>query len=201
MPQAICDAKPTRTLCLCCFVLLACLPACPVPSGLHHKPRPAVLFAFGEHAREVITPEVGIWLARILVDANSSVYTWPELSAAFERAAVDADGRSINSSSSTTAGAASNTSSSKQDWPTVIRGWVSQLSEALEIVIVPIEALDSRRLVESGQLCVRKTASNVDLNRWVGRVSVVAAARAAAAAAAAALCVVGSRGWQQYGRL
>jgi hypothetical protein len=87
----------------------------------------------------VITPEVGIWLARILVDANSSVYTWPELSAAFERAAVDADGRSINSSSSTTAGAASNTSSSKQDWPTVIRGWVSQLSEALEIVIVPIE--------------------------------------------------------------
>lgn len=36
---------------------------------------------------------------------------------------------------------------------------------ALEVVIVPIEALDSRRLVEAGQLCVRKTASNVDLNR------------------------------------
>jgi hypothetical protein len=120
---------------------------------------------FGEHAREVITPEVGVWLARILVDANSSVYTWPELSAAFERAAVDAEGRSINSSS--VAATAAGSGSSKQDWPAVVRGWVSQLSEALEIVIVPIEALDSRRLVESGQLCVRKTASNVDLNRWV----------------------------------
>jgi hypothetical protein len=138
------------------------------------------LFVFGEHAREVITPEVGIWLARALVDTNSSIYSWPELSAAFERAGVDASGRTINSSNTTgaavSAAAGSSTgsktgsssgSSGQIDWPSVVRGWVGELLDAVEVVIVPIEALDSRRLVEAGQLCVRKTASNVDLNRLV----------------------------------
>lgn len=144
---------------------------CAVLTGPDHKPRPAVLFVFGEHARELITPEVGIWLARMLVDANSSVYEWPELSAAFERAGIDSSGRTINSSSINTvpaaAGSTANSMSGKTDWPMIIRGWVEELLASFEVVIVPIEALDSRRLVEAGQLCVRKTASNVDLNRWV----------------------------------
>lgn len=150
---------------------------------------------FGEHARELITPEVGIWLARMLLNTNSSVYDWPELSAAFQRAGIDADGRSLNGSSRATATGGRGSSSkgtggaggaapagagvteergqqgSKQqreeDWPAIARGWVRQLLKQFEVVIVPIEALDSRRLVESGQLCVRKSASNVDLNRCV----------------------------------
>jgi hypothetical protein len=131
-----------------------------------------VLFVFGEHARELITPEVGIWLSRLLVDTNSSVYDWPELSAAFERAGVDASGRSINTTTTTTTNSSSSSSSSsttdsskQTDWPAVLRGWVKDILASLEVVVVPIEALDSRRLVEAGQLCVRKTASNVDLNR------------------------------------
>jgi hypothetical protein len=130
-------------------------------AGPDHKARPAVLFVFGEHARELITSEVGIWLARLLIDTNSSIYEWPELSAAFERAGIDTSGRSLNSSSSSD----SSPATGKTDWPAVVRGWVDELLAAFEVVIVPIEALDSRRLVESGQLCVRKTASNVDLNR------------------------------------
>lgn len=148
------------------------------PGSTHGKPtKPAVLFVFGEHAREVITPEVGVWLGRLLIDPNSTVYSWPELSAAFERAGVDASGRSLNSS--TTSGSAGQSSTVIQEggassttgkparsaWPGIVRGWVREVLSALEVVIVPIEALDSRRLVEAGQLCVRKTASNVDLNR------------------------------------
>lgn len=133
-------------------------------AGSDHKPRPAVLFVFGEHARELITSEVGIWLARLLIDTNSSIYEWPELSAAFRRAGIDASGRSLNSSSSRSS-SDSSPAAGNTHWPSVVRGWVDELLAAFEVVIVPIEALDSRRLVESGQLCVRKTASNVDLNR------------------------------------
>jgi len=50
-------------------------------------------------------------------------------------------------------------------WPSVVRGWVESLLRVVEVVVVPIEALGSRRQVEVGELCVRKSASNVDLNR------------------------------------
>jgi hypothetical protein len=135
-----------------------------------------VLFVFGEHAREVITSEVGIWLARLLVDPNSSAYDWPELPAAFERAGINSSWRSTAPSAPSAAAAAAaggstagpgSPGSSQQQWKAAIRSWVQELLQQLEVVIVPIEALDSRRLVEEGQLCVRKTASNVDLNRCV----------------------------------
>lgn len=131
----------------------------------------------------MITPEVGIWLARVLVDTNSSVYDWPELSAAFERAGIDAAGRTLNTTSTTStsnktgpaataaapvaggSSAAAAGGEAKPLWPSVVRGWVTSLLRAVEVVVVPIEALDSRRQVEAGELCVRKSASNVDLNR------------------------------------
>jgi hypothetical protein len=125
------------------------------------------MFVFGEHARELITPEVGVWLARLLVNPNSSVFDWPELSAAFERARVDpATGRST-SNATRDAPAAAPAAAAATPWPSVARRWVAQLLQQLEVVIVPIESLDSRRQVEAGQLCARKAASNVDLNRCV----------------------------------
>jgi hypothetical protein len=93
-----------------------------------------VLFVFGEHAREVITSEVGLWLARMLVDNSSAVYDWPELAEALQRA--------DNSSSSS-----NDSSSSSRDWPSTARSWVQELLEKLEVQIVPIESLDSRRQV------------------------------------------------------
>uniref|UniRef100_A0A383WP64 Peptidase M14 domain-containing protein n=1 Tax=Tetradesmus obliquus TaxID=3088 RepID=A0A383WP64_TETOB len=121
------------------------------PHRSHRKP--IVLFVFGEHARELITSEVGLWLARLLVDNSSAVYEWPELAAAFERA-------ENNTSSSSNSG-----SSSGRDWPSLARSWVQEVLAKVEVQIVPIESLDSRRQVEEGKLCVRKTARNVDLNR------------------------------------
>ncbi|WIA13569.1 hypothetical protein OEZ85_007136 [Tetradesmus obliquus] len=123
------------------------------PHRSHRKP--VVLFVFGEHARELITSEVGLWLARLLVDNSSAVYEWPELAAAFERAENNTSSSSSNSSSS----------SSGRDWPSVARSWVQEVLAKVEVQIVPIESLDSRRQVEEGKLCVRKTARNVDLNR------------------------------------
>jgi hypothetical protein len=54
------------------------------PAGSPGAPR--VLFVFGEHCREVITTEVGLWLGRLLIDDHSHVRAWPELHAALERA-------------------------------------------------------------------------------------------------------------------
>jgi hypothetical protein len=104
------------------------------PKRSHRKP--VVLFVFGEHAREIITSEVGLWLARMLVDKSSAVYDWPELAEALERA-------ENNSSSSN--------SSSSRDWPSVARAWVHELLTKVEVQIVPIESLDSRRQV--GAVC------------------------------------------------
>jgi hypothetical protein len=151
------------------------------PAAAAGKAKPAVLFVFGEHAREVITPEVGVWLACVLVDNTSSAYDWPELAAAFERAGVDEHGHSSTHATANVTAASSSDSISaaaaagpqaqqhsqpvQRDWPAIARAWVAQLLAQLEVVIIPIEALDSRRQVEAGELCVRKTASNVDLNR------------------------------------
>lgn len=153
-------------------MLASCPACCCWCAGPARKPRPAVLFVFGEHAREVITPEVGLWLTRLLLDGNSTIYSWPELSAALDRAEVDAAGHSTTNSTSSTSSSMAKPPGNQQkvDWPAVVRGWVGGILAAVEVVIVPIEAMDSRRLVEAGQLCVRKTSSNVDLNRWGGRV-------------------------------
>ena len=40
---------------------------------------------FGEHAREIITSEVGLWLARLLLQDHRKVAEWPSLHAALER--------------------------------------------------------------------------------------------------------------------
>ncbi|KAI8467492.1 MAG: hypothetical protein J3K34DRAFT_35836 [Monoraphidium minutum] len=115
-------------------------------------PPPRVAFVFGEHCREVITSEVGLWLGRLLVDEHSHVRQWPELHDALERAGEAPAGAGADGG----AGA----------WPMTIDAWASELLDQLDIQIIPILSLEGRRSVEAGQLCMRKTAeTNVDLNR------------------------------------
>eukprot|EP00879_Flechtneria_rotunda_P014330 GHRR01014970.1.p1 GENE.GHRR01014970.1~~GHRR01014970.1.p1 ORF type:complete len:592 (+),score=216.05 GHRR01014970.1:1670-3445(+) len=112
-------------------------------------------------------------MVRLLVDNSSAVYSWPELGDALERAgfAPDSNNSSNGKSGSSSEGDGADTivggssSSSGDNWSHTIRTWVQDLLHKLEIQIIPIEALDSRRQVEAGSLCVRKTSNNVDLNR------------------------------------
>lgn len=51
--------------------------------------RPVAVLVFGEHAREVITTELGLWLSRVLLgEANASVLAWPQTAAAFKEAGL-----------------------------------------------------------------------------------------------------------------
>jgi len=113
------------------------------PPGTPNAPR--ALFVFGEHCREIITTEVGLWLGRLLIDDHGNVRGWPELHAALER-------------SGERAGAGG--------WAQTVQRWVDELLGSMTIQIVPIESLEGRRMVEGGAMCMRKTAdTDVDLNR------------------------------------
>jgi hypothetical protein len=60
---------------------------------LHAVPdsnKAAVLLVFGEHAREIITCEVGLWLSRVLVGDTAELLAWPEMALAFEPLGVPA---------------------------------------------------------------------------------------------------------------
>jgi hypothetical protein len=149
-------AAAALPFCCCSFIFLLLLLLL-LPAATPRKSKPVVLFVFGEHAREVITSEVALWLARLLTDSKSSIYSWPELAAALQRTAAESSSSSSNSS----------------HWPATAWSWVQQVLQRLEVQVIPIEALDSRWLVESGELCVRKTSTNVDLNRSVWFVRVI----------------------------
>lgn len=72
-----------------------------------------------------------------------------------------------NTSTPNPSSSSSSSGSGVKDWASEVQGIVSEVLGKLEVQVVPIEALDSRRQVEGGELCVRKTSSNVDLNRCV----------------------------------
>jgi hypothetical protein len=80
-----------------------------------------VIFVFGEHCREIITTEVGLWLARLLVDDDSGVRLWPELHSALERA-----GEAPASAGAIGAAGA---------WPDTIDAWASEVLEQLSIQV------------------------------------------------------------------
>lgn len=41
--------------------------------------RPVALLIFGEHAREIITTDTGLWLAKVLVGDVADIARWPEM--------------------------------------------------------------------------------------------------------------------------
>ena len=135
----------------------------PPPPALQQRPR--VIFVFAEHCREVITSEVGLWLGRLLADANGHVRSWPELHAALERAG-ETLANAANGGSSSKGSSGGGGGGGGATWPEVIGSWADDLLSRLTIEIVPIESLDGRRRVEGGDLCLRKTPdTGVDLNR------------------------------------
>lgn len=85
-------------------------------------PPPRVVFVFGEHCREVITSEVGLWLGRLLADEHSHVRQWPELHEALERAGEAPAGGGADGSSSAA-------------WPMTVDAWASELLEQLSIQV------------------------------------------------------------------
>ena len=68
---------------------------------------------FGEHAREIITSEVGLWLARLLIRDHAKVAEWGLLHKALERVEPEPAG----------------------GWPTAINTWVDDI---LNKVIVQV---------------------------------------------------------------
>ncbi len=132
------------------------------------SPRPVVLLVFGEHAREVITSEVAVWLLRLLTDERSELFEWPELQAAIKRAASAATAISSRSSSSGAGDMPAAAAAAAGNWSEVTRAWAAELLTQLELQVVPLESLDGRQALEAGALCTRKTARGVDLNRCVG---------------------------------
>lgn len=105
--------------------------------------RPHALLVFGEHAREVITSEVALWLAEMMVTGESEMFSWGEFQAALTRAGLpSADPRSS------------------------MRDLLGQISRQLMVSIIPVENLEGRHMLETGRLCLRKRpGTRVDLNR------------------------------------
>lgn len=106
-----------------------------------------LLLVFGEHAREIITAELALWLARVLVGEDQEYESWDESKAAFAR--------------------------SLGLWPPPMRGlrppdiqsWARWVRGRAVVKIVPVEVPSSRIAVEQGKGCMRKTVNEVDLNR------------------------------------
>ncbi|EFJ41462.1 hypothetical protein VOLCADRAFT_98500 [Volvox carteri f. nagariensis] len=104
--------------------------------------KPSVLLVFGEHARELITCEVGLWLSRVLVGDTAEISKWAEWPEAFKPLGIG-----------------------PQDVAATVQGWVRRILDNLVVKVLPIENVDGRQAWEAGNLCLRKTSKGVDLNR------------------------------------
>ena len=124
----------------------------------HGKAR--VMLVFGEHAREIITAELALWLARVLVGEDVEYDAWDRSRVAFARSLglTPPPMRGLD--------------------PPDIRSWAGWIRQAV-IKMIPVEVPSSRIAVEQGKGCLRKTINEVDLNRnWkVGYSPMSAAAR------------------------
>jgi len=104
--------------------------------------RPVAVLVFAEHAREPITSEVAIWLSKVLVQDVDVMLGWPELSRVMGELHVRPE-------------------SIKQ----TLQQWSEEVLSKLVLKILPVVNMDGRLLLEQGDLCRRKSASGVDLNR------------------------------------
>ncbi|KAG2498170.1 hypothetical protein HYH03_003926 [Edaphochlamys debaryana] len=100
------------------------------------------VLVFGEHARELITCEVGLWLSRVLVGDTAELFAWKEWAEAFQPLGVAPEA---------VAG--------------TVAQWVRRILDGLVVKLLPVENVDGRQAWEGGNLCLRKTARGVDLNR------------------------------------
>ena len=117
-----------------------------------------LLLVFGEHARELVTSELALWLARVLVGESDEFDAWPESRAALAKSlALDPPPNHITPPGSIPG-------------PSSVAEWAKALTRRCVVTLVPIEVPASRRSVERGDPeCARKTPAGVDLNRnWAG---------------------------------
>jgi hypothetical protein len=112
-------------------------------AGTALSDKQTVLLVFSEHAREIITSEVALWLSQILVYESSAISVWPELLTTLRN----------------------HTSQPPDAVAATVRDWVAEFRRRFRIKIVPLANLEGRRRFEGGQLCLRKTPDGVDLNR------------------------------------
>jgi hypothetical protein len=112
-------------------------------AGTAVSDKQTVLLVFSEHAREIITSEVALWLSQILVYESSAISVWPELLTTLRN----------------------DTSQPPDAVAATVREWVAEFRRRFRIKIVPLANLEGRRQFEAGHLCLRKTPSGVDLNR------------------------------------
>eukprot|EP00201_Polytomella_parva_P018353 CAMPEP_0175051818 /NCGR_PEP_ID=MMETSP0052_2-20121109/8019_1 /TAXON_ID=51329 ORGANISM="Polytomella parva, Strain SAG 63-3" /NCGR_SAMPLE_ID=MMETSP0052_2 /ASSEMBLY_ACC=CAM_ASM_000194 /LENGTH=370 /DNA_ID=CAMNT_0016316161 /DNA_START=181 /DNA_END=1290 /DNA_ORIENTATION=- len=123
-------------------------------------PPRSVVLVFGEHAREVITTELGLWLSRVLVNRHAldTMLSWPEGLSAFRRqfgseadVMDDADGKQG--------------SEDKENLLKQILAARDRILQRLIVRVVPVANLAGRISWEAGQTCLRKLPSGVDMNR------------------------------------
>ena len=88
---------------------------------------PTVLYVFGEHARELISSEVALWFARVLVGEASALETWPQAAAAM------ATTRLLRGIPPALAGLS-------------LQAWARALLAHVTLVIVPVEARHALRV-------------------------------------------------------
>ncbi|GLI67422.1 hypothetical protein VaNZ11_011618 [Volvox africanus] len=106
------------------------------------RTKPSVLLVFGEHAREIITCEVGLWFSRVLVGDTAEIFSWAEWPEAFKPLRI-----------------------SPENIASTVQGWIRRILDNLVVKVLPVENVDGRQAWEAGNLCLRKTSKGVDLNR------------------------------------
>ncbi|KXZ54924.1 hypothetical protein GPECTOR_4g996 [Gonium pectorale] len=110
--------------------------------GVDTGPKATAILVFGEHAREIITSEVGLWLSRVLVGDTAELFSWAEWAAAFQPLGIVPEAVQAT-----------------------VEGWVRRILNNLIVKLIPVENVDGRQEWERGALCLRKSAKGVDLNR------------------------------------
>jgi len=102
-----------------------------------------VLLVFAEHAREIITTEISLWLTKVLVGEVEDFETWPATVAMHAENAV----RGVGPEDGGTA------------------QWTGHLLQHIVFKLFPVVNLEGRKRVENGEFCLRKKVNGVDLNR------------------------------------
>jgi hypothetical protein len=108
-----------------------------------------IMLVFGEHARELVSPELSLRLAR---DICASVKSGRNIARFMQADLRDGSGN----------GAAADVGTDSAAYASALQYLATQ---AFSILIVPLANAAGRRTVEQGQFCKRTNGADVDLNR------------------------------------